>query len=85
MTFDGKKFVPVEGDENKGYYRDIDSNAIVYRDDNEYDKYMQSYNERQRKKQEFVSLQDEVSGLKSEISEVKNLLSALTDFIKEKK
>ena len=44
MTFNGKKFIPVEGDENKGFYRDMQSNAIVYKDQDEYAKYMQSYN-----------------------------------------
>ncbi len=76
------RYLPVEGDENKGYYRDTVTNAIVYRDDGEYDKYMQSYNERQKKKQAFTSLQDEVHDLKSELSDIKTLL---IDFIKENK
>jgi hypothetical protein len=82
MTFNGKKFIPVEGDENKGFYRDMQSNAIVYKDQDEYAKYMQSYNERQRKKQEFTTLQDEVNDLKSDVSDIKKLL---IDFIKENK
>ena len=69
MTFNGKKFIPVEGDENKGFYRDMQSNAIVYK-------------ERQRKKKEFASLQDEVNDLKSDVSDIKKLL---IDFIKENK
>ena len=82
MTFNGKKFIPVEGDENKGFSRNRQSNGIVYKDQDEYAKYMQSYNERQRKKQEFTTLQDEVNDLKSDVSDIKKLL---IDFIKENK
>ena len=59
----------------------MQSNAIVYKDQDEYAKYMQSYNERQRKKK-VTSLQDEVNELKSDVSDIKKLL---IDFIKENK
>ena len=74
---DKPRFIPVEGDENKGYFRDSESNAIVYRDSDEYDKYMQSYNQRQKKKREFTDLQGEVNELKSDVSDIKNLLLKL--------
>ena len=80
-NFTGKKFLPVEGDENKGFYRDTDSNAIVMTDGDEYSKYMQSYNERQRKKKDFTSLQNEVNALKSDVTDIKSLLLQL---VKEK-
>ena len=67
---DKPRFLPVEGEENKGLFRDSESNAIVYRDSDEYDKYMQSYNQRQKKKREFTDLQGEVNELKSEILEM---------------
>jgi hypothetical protein len=79
---DKPRFIPVEGDENKGYYRDSESNAIVYRDSDEYDKYMQSYNQRQKSKQEFTDLKGEVTELKTDVSDIKNLLLQL---IKDKK
>ena len=72
---DKPRFIPVEGDENKGYFRDSESNAIVYRDSDEYDKYMQSYNQRQKSK-------GEVTELKTDVSDIKNLLLQL---IKDKK
>lgn len=78
-SFTGKKFIPVEGDENKGYARDIGSNAIVLTDSNEYDKYMQSYNERQKRKQQLSSLQNEVNSLKSDVSDIKSLLLQLVN------
>ena len=71
------KYIPVDGEENKGLFRDKDSNAILLRDSDVYDKYMQSYNERQRKKQEFTSLQSEVNDLKSDVSDIKSLLLQL--------
>lgn len=71
------KYIPVDGDENKGLFRDKDSNAILLRDKDIYDKYMQSYKERQRKKSEFTSLQTEVNELKSDVSDIKSLLLQL--------
>ena len=80
-NFTGKRFIPVEGDENKGFYRDTESNAIVMTDGDEYSKYMLSYNERQRKKTEFTSLQNQVNALKSDVTDIKSLLLQL---VKEK-
>ena len=80
-NFTGKRFIPVEGDENKGFDRDTESNAIVMTDGDEYSKYMQSYNERQRKKTEFTSLQNQVNALKSDVTDIKSLLLQL---VKEK-
>ena len=67
-NFTGKRFIPVEGDENKGFYRDTESNAIVMTDGDEYSKYMQSYNERQRKKSAFTALQKGCERLERSIS-----------------
>ena len=78
-NFTGKRFIPVEGDENKGFYRDTESNAIVMTDGDEYSKYMQSYNERQRKKTQFTSLQKEVNELKSDVTDIKTLLLQLVE------
>ena len=75
-----KGLVPVEGKD--GLYRDVYSNAIVKGDQDEYDKYMASYNKRQREAAEKRALQNEVSELKSEMSEIKTLLLTL---VKDKK
>jgi hypothetical protein len=56
MKRDVPKYIPVEGDDNRGLFRDKDSNAVLLRDKDIYDKYMQSYSERQRKKNEFATL-----------------------------
>lgn len=73
------KYIPVEGEENKGLYRDRDSNAILLKDDDVYDSYMSSYNDRQRKKEELKTLQSEVHSLKSDMSDIKSLLLQLVN------
>ena len=72
---DFENLIPVEGKE--GLYRDPSSNAIVCGNNDEYDKYMASYNRRQKEKLEKDALQKEVSQLKSEMSDIKSLLLTL--------
>ena len=67
--------IPVEGKE--GLYRDPSSNAIVKANIDEYDKYMASYNKRQKEEAEKKALQKEVSDLKSEMGDIKSLLLTL--------
>ena len=67
--------IPVEGRE--GWFRDPDSNAIVNCNTSEYDNYMAAYERREKKEKKMSTLQDEVSELKSDIGEIKNLLKSL--------
>ena len=67
--------IPVEGKE--GLFRDPSSNAIVHGNQDEYDKYMASYNKRHKDEIEKKALQKEVSDLKSEMSDIKSLLLTL--------
>tara|TARA_B100002019_G_scaffold2737_1_gene2189 strand:- start:1189 stop:1443 length:255 start_codon:yes stop_codon:yes gene_type:complete len=67
--------IPVEGKE--GLYRDPSSNAIVRGNVDEYDKYMASYNKRQKEEAEKKALQKDVSDLKSEMGDIKSLLLTL--------
>ena len=67
--------IPVEGKD--GWYRDPDSNAIVNANKSDYDKYMATYNKRQKEISEKKALQNDVSELKSEMSEIKTLLLTL--------
>ena len=69
------ELIPVEGKE--GSYRDVSSTAIVKDNSDEYDKYMASYNKRQKEAADKRALQNEVSELKSEMSEIKTLLLTL--------
>ncbi len=72
---DFEDLIPVDGKE--GWYRDPSTNAIVNANKSEYDKYMASYNGRQKAKAEKETLQKEVSQLKSEMSDIKSLLLTL--------
>ena len=72
---ENEELIPVEGKE--GWFRDPSSNAIVNGNQSDYDKYMASYNRRQREKSEKEALQNEVSQLKSEMSDIKSLLLTL--------
>ncbi|UNH61319.1 hypothetical protein SSZBM1_202 [Synechococcus phage S-SZBM1] len=69
--------IPVEGDET--LYRDSKSNAIIMNDDNAYDKYMQSYLSRQKSKEHMSSLQNQIDGIKSDMNQIKDLLSQLVN------
>ena len=69
------QLIPVEGRE--GWFRDPDSNAIVNCNQSEYDNYMAAYRRRETKEKKMTTLQDEVSELKSDIGEIKNLLKSL--------
>jgi hypothetical protein len=70
-----KDLIPVKG--RDGWYRDPYSNAIVNCNVDEYDEYMAAYQRRQKKAEKFDTLQDEVSELKSDIGEIKDLLKSL--------
>ena len=71
------ELIPVEGKD--GLYRDVASTAIIKDNQDEYDKYMASYNKRQKEAAEKRALQNEVSELKSEMSDIKSLLLTLVN------
>jgi len=65
--------------DRKGWFRDPDSNAIVICNKSAYDQYMASYNKREKKEKQFTSLQTDVDALKSDISDMKNMLLKLVE------
>ena len=69
--------IPVENRE--GWFRDPESHAIVNCNKSQYDQYMASYNKRENKEKAFTTLQKEVSGLKSDISDMKSMLLQLVE------
>ena len=77
MSEELPKLIPVEGKE--GWFRDPSSNAIVNGNQSDYDKYMASYNKRQKERTDKEALQKEFSELKSEMSEIKALLLTLAE------
>ena len=69
--------VPVQG--RDGWFRDPDSNAIVNCNKTQYDEYMASYNKREKKEKSFNTLQNDVDALKSDISDMKSMLTQLLE------
>ncbi len=69
--------IPVENRE--GWFRDPASHAIVNCNKSQYEQYMASYNKRENKEKAFNTLQKEVSGLKSDISDMKSMLLQLVE------
>ena len=67
--------IPVQDHDH--WYRDPNTGSLQCSDTNTYKQYMRAYEATQRKKQEFDTLQNEVSGLKSELSDIKSLLLTL--------
>ncbi len=67
--------IPVDG--RDGWFRDPDSNAIVNCNKSQYDQYMASYNKRMKKDRKFETLQTDVDALKSDISDMKSMLTQL--------
>ena len=68
--------VPVK--DHAGWFRDS-GGAIQCADTSTYAKYMKGYRAEQEKRKEFVALQNDVSALKSDMSEIKTLLLTLAD------
>ena len=64
-------------EENPDWFRDSDSGSLICSNRSEYEKYMKAYNAEQKKEKQIETLQNEVSGLKSEMSDIKSLLLTL--------
>ena len=69
--------IPV--DQKEGWFRDPDSHAVVNCNKTQYEQYMASYNKREKKEQSFNTLQNDVELLKSDISDMKNMLLQLVE------
>tara|TARA_B100000902_G_scaffold63468_1_gene70260 strand:+ start:2194 stop:2463 length:270 start_codon:yes stop_codon:yes gene_type:complete len=69
--------IPV--DKKEGWFRDPDSHAVVNCNKTQYEQYMASYNKRAKKEKSFNTLQNDVDALKSDISDMKNMLLQLVE------
>jgi len=69
------KFLKVEG--HDGLYRDASTGAIVNRDPNGFQAYMESVRLAREKEQQIQSHADEINTLKNEMTEIKSLLLQL--------
>ena len=70
-------YLPIK--DKDGWWKDTTSGCIESADKHAYNKYMKSYHADQKSKGEQIALQNEVSELKSEMSEIKALLLQLAN------
>ncbi|AFD02943.1 hypothetical protein [Synechococcus phage metaG-MbCM1] len=68
-------YQPVKGHDN--WFRDSSSGFFNCADEDTYTKYMKAHAAEKRAKDDFNTLQNEVSELKSDMSEIKSLLLTL--------
>ena len=69
--------IPVKGKE--GWFRAASSGSIQCGDTSKYEKFMQGYRAEINKEKQLEALQTTVSGLQSEMSEIKALLLTLAE------
>lgn len=68
-------YQPVKGHDN--WFRDSQTGSFNCADEDTYVKYMKSHAAKAKAKEDFNTLQNEVSELKSDMSEIKSLLLTL--------
>ena len=68
-------YQPVKDHQN--WFRDSQSGSFDCVDESTYEKYMKAYQAEKKAKEDFTTLQNEVNGLKSDMSEIKSLLLTL--------
>lgn len=67
----------VEGQRNM--YRDLDTNAIVYRNDSEYQDYIERRKNKVKKDELLMNTAKDLEEVKKDISELKSLLKSFID------
>ena len=67
--------IPVEG--NSGFYRDSDSTAIINKDKKAYIAYMERKKVVETKNSELDQMKEDIDNVKSELGDIKGLLSTL--------
>ena len=70
-------FFPIK--DKEGWWKDTTSGCIESADKQAYDKYMKTYYADQQERGKQIALQNDVSELKSEMSEIKALLLTLAN------
>jgi hypothetical protein len=71
------RLVQVEGQRNM--YRDLDTNAIVYRNDSEYQDYIERRKNKVKKDELLMNTAKDLEEVKKDISELKSLLKSFID------
>ncbi|AOO15366.1 hypothetical protein W1080910_093 [Cyanophage S-RIM12 isolate W1_08_0910] len=67
--------IPVKNKDN--WYRNSETGSVLCSDSDTYQKYMTAYKADKQKEEDFTTLQNEVSELKSDLGDIKSLLLTL--------
>ena len=67
--------IPVKNADN--WYRNSETGSVLCADSDSYQKYMAAHKSDKQKQKDFNTLQNEVSELKSDVSDIKSLLLTL--------
>jgi len=65
--------------DNENFVRDSKSNCIINRNKSEYDEYLARRKSKQSEKNKVENLEKDLSIMKSELDEIKNLLRSLVN------
>ncbi len=69
--------LPIEGKE--GWFKNVDTGSVDCSNKRGYEAYMSQYQLEQKEKEKMQALQNDVSVLKSDMSEIKSLLLTLAN------
>ena len=72
-----EKYLKVESD--KSLARDVDSNAIVNRNKDEFDKFMELSRKKHEEKRKLDNMRSDLDCLKQDMNEIKTLLRNIMD------
>ena len=71
------KYLKVKSDVS--LVRDMDSNAIVNKNQSEYDKFVRVSQKKYEEKRKFDNMRDDLNSLKKDMDEIKTLLKNIMD------
>ena len=72
-----EKYLKVESE--KSLVRDVDSNAIVNKNKDEFDKFMELSRKKHEEKKKFDNMRSDLDSLKQDMNEIKTLLRNIMD------
>tara|TARA_A100001515_G_scaffold126348_1_gene111546 strand:+ start:720 stop:944 length:225 start_codon:yes stop_codon:yes gene_type:complete len=72
-----KKYIKVETD--KSLVRDMNSNAIINKNQSEFDKFLELSRKKHEEKKKFDNMRSDLDSLKQDMNEIKILLKNIMD------
>ena len=72
-----EKYIKVETD--KSLVRDMNSNAIINRNQSEFDKFLELSRKKHEEKKKFDNMRSDLDSLKQDMDEIKTLLRNIMD------